>query len=85
VKVHYGEGVAIHTDPKPCVVVREDGGEASAGERVGQPLVRQESWRVPAGESPVRVRGSARPVASVAAWKVTTTAKRTQQSCGVWD
>jgi hypothetical protein len=42
------------------------------------------SWRVPAGASPARVRGSARPVASVASWKVTTTAKRTQQSCGVW-
>jgi len=47
--------------------------------------VRQESWRILAGESPVQVRGSARLVASVAAWKVTTTAKRTQQSCGVWD
>ena len=42
VQVHYGEGVAIHTGPKPCVVVREGGGEASAGERTGQPLVRQE-------------------------------------------
>jgi hypothetical protein len=48
-------------------------------------LVRQESWRVPTGESPAWVRGSARPVVSVAAWKATTTAKRTQQSCGVWD
>jgi hypothetical protein len=35
--------------------------------------VRQESWRVPAGGSPARIRGSARPVASVASWKVTTT------------
>jgi len=26
-----------------------------------------------------------RPVASVAAWKATTTTKRTQQSNGVWD
>ena len=43
------------------------------------------SWRVPAGESPARVRGSARLVASVAAWKATTTAKRTQRSCGVWE
>ena len=43
------------------------------------------SWRVPAGESPARVRGSARPAVSVAAWKATTTAKRTQQSCGVWE
>jgi hypothetical protein len=37
------------------------------------------------GESPAWVRGSARPVVSVAAWKATTTAKRAQQSCGVWD
>ena len=41
------------------------------------------SWRDPTGESPVQVRGSARLVASVAVWKATTTAKRTQQSCGV--
>lgn len=43
------------------------------------------SWRVPAGESPARVRGSSRPIVSVAAWAVTTTAKRTQQSCGAWE
>lgn len=43
------------------------------------------SWRGPAGESPVQVRGSARLVASVALWSVTTTTKRTQRSCGVWD
>jgi hypothetical protein len=36
------------------------------------------SWRGPAGESPVREGGSARLVTSVASWKVTTTAKRTQ-------
>ena len=42
------------------------------------------SWRVPAGGSPARVRAVAgRPVASVAGWKVTTTAKRTQRSSGV--
>ncbi len=44
-QVHYGEGVAIHTGPEPCVVAREDGSEASAGERIGQPLSR-ESARV---------------------------------------
>ena len=32
------EGVAIHIGPKPCAGVREDVGEASAGERAGQPL-----------------------------------------------
>ena len=40
-KVHYGEGVAIHTGPAPCAVVREDDSEASAGERIGQPLSRE--------------------------------------------
>jgi hypothetical protein len=38
VQVHYGEGVANHIGPKPCAVVREDLGEASAGDRIGQPL-----------------------------------------------
>ena len=37
-QVHYGEGVAIRIGPEPCVVIREDAGEASAGERIGQPL-----------------------------------------------
>ena len=34
------EGVAIHIGPKPCAGVREDVGEASAGERAGQTLSR---------------------------------------------
>jgi hypothetical protein len=38
VKVRYGEGLAIHTDPEPCVGAREGDGEASAGEHIGQPL-----------------------------------------------
>ena len=37
-QVHYGEGVAIRIGPEPCVVIREDAGEASAGEHTGQPL-----------------------------------------------
>jgi hypothetical protein len=41
VRVRRNEGVAIHIDPKPCTVIREDGGEASAGERIGQPLSRE--------------------------------------------
>ena len=36
-QVHYGEGLAIHTGPEPCVGTREGGGEASAEERTGQP------------------------------------------------
>ena len=37
-KVHYDEGVATRIGPEPCVGVREGVGEASAGERAGQPL-----------------------------------------------
>ena len=45
--------------------------------------VRQVSWRVPTGGSPVQVRSSSRLVVSVAWWKATTTTKRTQRLCGV--
>ena len=40
-------------------------------------------WRVPAGERPAQVRGSARLAVSVASVAVTTWAKRTQRLCGV--
>jgi hypothetical protein len=40
VQVHYGEGVAIRIGPEPCVGTREGDGEASVGERIGQPLSR---------------------------------------------
>ena len=36
VKVHYGEGVAIHTGPESCAVAREGRGEALTGVRAGQ-------------------------------------------------
>jgi hypothetical protein len=39
VRVRRNEGVAIHIGPKPCAGIREDVGEASAGECIGQPLV----------------------------------------------
>jgi hypothetical protein len=39
VQVHYGEGVANHTDPESCAAYREVcGGEALTRERAGQPL-----------------------------------------------
>jgi len=40
VQVHCDEGVANHIGPEPCAGIREDVGEASAGERIGQPLSR---------------------------------------------
>src|SRR3981189_2927903 len=47
-------------------------------------LVRQESWRGPAGERPVRVGRSGRPVASVAWSPATAGGERTQRLWGVW-
>jgi hypothetical protein len=41
VEVHCDEGVAIHIGPAPCAGIREDAGEASAGEHIGQPLSRE--------------------------------------------
>ena len=41
VKVRHDEGVANRIGPEPCVSVREGRGEASAGERIGQPLSRE--------------------------------------------
>lgn len=40
-EVHRDEGLAIRIGPEPCAAGREAGGEASAGERVGQPLSRE--------------------------------------------
>lgn len=56
VKVHCGEGVAIHVAPDLCAGVREDVGEASVGERIGQPLSRGAPGdrQEVDGESPLR-------------------------------
>ena len=39
-QVHCDEGIANHIGPEPCAGIREDVGEASAGECIGQPLSR---------------------------------------------
>jgi hypothetical protein len=38
VQAHCDEGVAAHIGPEPCADPREGAGEASVGERTGQPL-----------------------------------------------
>ena len=43
-RVRRNEGVAIHIGPEPCAGIREGGGEASAGERAGQPLSRESDY-----------------------------------------
>jgi len=49
VKVRYDEGLVIHIGPEPCDTAREGDGEASAGERMGQPSSRErlQKSRVP--------------------------------------
>ena len=40
-KVHCDEGFANHIGPEPCAGIREGAGEASVGDRTGQPLSRE--------------------------------------------
>jgi hypothetical protein len=69
VQVHYDEGIANHIGPEPCAGIREDVGEASAGEHAGQPLSR-ERLHIPdadavhpaEGNTEGRVNASARPI-----------------------
>jgi hypothetical protein len=41
VQVHNDEGVATHIGPEPCAGIREDVGEALAGDCIGQPSSRE--------------------------------------------
>ena len=43
-RVRRNEGLATHIDPEPCAGTREDIGEASAGERIGQPSSRESDF-----------------------------------------
>ena len=40
-QVHRTEGVANHSGPEACAVVREADGEALSGVRIGQPSSRE--------------------------------------------
>jgi hypothetical protein len=66
VQVRYDEGIAIHIGPEPCVVTCESGGEASAGERIGQPLS-HDSHFISGADAVKRAEGntSGRAIASV--------------------
>ena len=52
-QVRCDEGVAIHIGPEPCVGTREDVGEASVGECIGQPLSRESTLILGADVVPV--------------------------------
>ena len=65
-QVHCDEGVANYIGPKPCADIREEVGEASVGERAGQPLSRErklflgaDAVCVAEGNTPKRANASA--------------------------
>ncbi len=66
-RVPYDEGVANHIGPEPCVDAREGVGEASAGERTGQPSSR-ESGFIPGADAVPLVEGNTDRRVSASAW-----------------
>jgi hypothetical protein len=68
VQVHCDEGLANRIGTEPCAGIREGVGEASAGERVGQPLSR-ESYSVLGADAVLKAEGdtAGRATASVSA------------------
>jgi len=67
VQVHYDEGVANHIGPEPCAGIREDVGEASAGERAGQPLSRDRKL-IPGADAVCVAEGNMSKSANASAW-----------------
>ena len=61
------EGVATHIGPKPCAGVREDVGEASAGEHIGQPLSRDRKL-IPGADAVCVAEGDMFRRASASVW-----------------
>jgi hypothetical protein len=57
VKVRHVEGVATHSGPESCAVIREGFGEALTGERIGQPLSRERS-EVPGADMVLSMEGN---------------------------
>ncbi len=60
------EGVAIRIGPEPCAGIREGVGEASAGERAGQPLSR-ERFTTPGADAVRKAEGNTQGRASASA------------------
>ena len=74
-QVHYDEGVANRIGPEPCAGIREDVGEASAGERAGQPLSRDRKL-IPGADAVCVAEGNM-PMSVIASNWVTRRGRRT--------
>ena len=67
-QVHCNEGLATHIGPEPCACIREDAGEASAGECIGQPSNR-ESPPFPNDDAVPKAEGQAAMRVIASAWQ----------------
>jgi len=63
-KEPYGEGVASHTGPEPCVAAREGVGEALAGARAGRVLSRERFGQTGVPTPSIRPEGNIDHIAS---------------------
>ena len=61
------KGIANHIGPEPCAGIREDVGEASAGERAGQPLSRDRKL-LPGADAVCVVEGNMSKSANASTW-----------------
>ena len=66
-QVHHDEGIANHIGPEPCAGIREDVGEASVGERAGQPLSRDRKL-IPGADAVCVAEGNMSKSANASAW-----------------
>lgn len=66
-QVHYDEGIANHIGPEPCAGIREDVGEAPAGECAGQPLSRDRKG-IPGADTVCVVERNMSKSANASAW-----------------
>ena len=66
-QVHHDEGVANRIGPEPCAGTREGVGEASAGERAGQPLSRDRKL-IPGADAVCVAEGNMPKSANASAW-----------------
>ena len=78
-QVHYDEGIANHIGPEPCAGIREDAGEASAGERAGQPLSRDRKG-IPGADTVCVVEGNMAKSVNASTW-TTRRGRRTWHAC----
>ena len=68
-QVHYDEGIANRIGPEPCAGIREDVGEASVGERTGQPLSRDRKL-IPGADAVCVAEGNMSKSANASAWAI---------------